>query len=107
MLTKRFVVDWIISLCQNATLTATPYDIIYTTVVPDHSATTVFPTSTPPIKRGPGFWKFNSSLIKENEFTDSLEEKISEFVNKFSYLQDKGLCWPKNLEFYRRVTQIL
>ena len=33
--------------------------------------------------RGPGFWKFNSSLLEEKEFTDDLTEKIPLFIEKY------------------------
>ena len=44
-------------------------------------------------KRGPGFWKFNNSLLKDDTFVKNLAEKIPEFKDKHTYLTDKGLYW--------------
>ena len=35
----------------------------------------------------------NNSLLKENESSNSHKDKIPDFINKYSYLQEKGLCW--------------
>ena len=44
-------------------------------------------------KRGPGFWKINNSLLKDDKFTSELKAKIPEFKAKHNYLEDKGLYW--------------
>ena len=44
-------------------------------------------------KRGPGFWKFNSSLLEDDEYTEKLMFKIPHFINKYQDLEDHGLLW--------------
>ena len=44
-------------------------------------------------KRGPGFWQFNNSLLKDDTFVKNHAEKIPEFKDKHAYLTDKGLYW--------------
>ena len=43
--------------------------------------------------RGPGFWKFNSSLLEDDEYTEKLMFKIPHFINKYQDLEDHGLLW--------------
>ena len=67
-------------------------DIIHATIS-DHSAITVNLQSKEYAKRGPGFWKFNNSLLKDDTFVKNLAEKIPEFKDKHAYLTEKGLYW--------------
>ena len=60
----------------------------------DHAAlilTICFNEETVP--RGPGYWKFNNSLLSDNEYTALLRSKIPEFVEKYKEVEDKGLFW--------------
>ena len=43
--------------------------------------------------RGPGFWKFNNSLLIDKEYVDLITAKIPEFVLKYHDVTDKGLLW--------------
>ena len=45
--------------------------------------------------RGPGFWKFNNSLLIDKEYLDLITAKIPEFVLKYHDIDvtDKGLLW--------------
>ena len=43
--------------------------------------------------RGLGFWKFNSSLLEDDEYTEKLMFKIPHFINKYQDLEDHGLLW--------------
>ena len=43
--------------------------------------------------RGPGFWKFNNSLLADKEYTDFITESIPIFVSKYEDLTDRGLFW--------------
>ena len=40
--------------------------------------------------RGPGFWKFNCSLLEDCDYTEKMARKILQFNE---YLDDKGLQW--------------
>ena len=41
--------------------------------------------------RGPGYWRFNNSLLSANEYVALLRSKIPEFVEKYKEVEDKGL----------------
>ena len=43
--------------------------------------------------RGPGFWKFNSSLLEDSDYTATMTEKIPQFIDKYKDLEDKRLLW--------------
>ena len=43
--------------------------------------------------RGPGFWKFNSSLLEDDEYTEKLMFKIPHFINNYQDLKDHGRLW--------------
>ena len=44
-------------------------------------------------KRGPGFWKFNNSLLTDSTYIELITKSIPEFVTKYLELEDKGLLW--------------
>ena len=43
--------------------------------------------------RGPGFWKFNCSLLEDCDYTEKMARKIPQFIESYEYLDDKGLLW--------------
>lgn len=43
--------------------------------------------------RGPGFWKFNNSLLEDAEYTNKLHENLDSFKNKYAEVDDLGLKW--------------
>ena len=60
----------------------------------DHSAvvlSTSFSEHEPP--RGPGFWKFNNSLLSDTKYVELLNFLIPEFAKKHHETEDKGLFW--------------
>ena len=61
----------------------------------DHSAVALsvyFNKSELP--RGPGFWKFNNSLLSDTtNYVDLLTFKIPMFAKKHEQVSDKGLYW--------------
>ena len=59
----------------------------------DHSAVSFVLQSKEYAKRGPGCWKINNSLLKDDNFTAELAAKIPEYKAKHNYLTDKGLYW--------------
>ena len=44
-------------------------------------------------KRGPGFWKFNNSLLTDKCYTEMIRKQISEFIDKYCNLNNKGLFY--------------
>ena len=59
----------------------------------DHSAVSFNIQSDDFIKRRPGFFKFNNSLLDVQCFVEGLSEKIPEYKQKYNYLKDKRLYW--------------
>ena len=42
---------------------------------------------------GPGYWRFNNSLLSDNEYITLLHSKIPKFVEKYKEVEGKGLFW--------------
>ena len=41
-------------------------------------------------QRGPGFWKFNNSLLTDKDYTEMISKKIPEFASKYHEVTDNG-----------------
>jgi len=70
----------------------------YVKIIPnifsDHSALSLSIISEEKeVKRGPGFWKFNNSLLTDKDYTELISQKIPEFASKYREVTDKGLLW--------------
>ena len=60
----------------------------------DHSAITLHLRSKELKQhKGPGFWKFNSSLLEDEVYINKLRENIILFKNKYFDIDDLGLQW--------------
>ena len=60
----------------------------------DHSAITLHLKSEDLKQdRGPGFWKFNNSLLQDSEYVTILQENIEDYKEKYSAIEDLGLKW--------------
>ena len=60
----------------------------------DHSAITLsMSLENNETKRGPGFWKFNNSLLTDKCYTEMITKQIPELISKYCNLNDKGLFW--------------
>ena len=60
----------------------------------DHSAVSLslsFHETSP--HRGPGFWKFNNSLLSDNYYVEKLSFLIPQAARKYQDVKDKGLFW--------------
>ena len=63
-------------------------------VFSDHSALSlVFTHCEKDANRGPGFWKYNNSLLIDKEYVHLITAKIPELVLKYHDVTDKGLLW--------------
>ena len=58
------------------------------------------------VKRGPGFWKFNNSLLTDKEYIELVTKSIPTFLSKHEDLTDKGLLWEM-IKMEIRATTIL
>ena len=59
----------------------------------DHSLLSLNITLNEPIKRGPGFWKFNTALLKDEVYIDYIKEIILDLKVQTLNIDDKGLRW--------------
>mgnify|MGYP001556512402 CR=1 FL=1 len=59
----------------------------------DHSLLHLQLTLNSSNKRGPGFWKFNASLLKDEIYIDYIKEIIAQLKEELSHMQNKGLKW--------------
>lgn len=44
-------------------------------------------------QRGSGFWKFNSNLLKDEDYISIVKSIIEEYRNEYDYVENKGLKW--------------
>ena len=67
-------------------------DIVSAGIIPsiksDHSAVTLLINS----EHGPSFWKFNSSLVNDNNYHDLLDTNIKSWLEEFKDV-DKCVLW--------------
>ena len=66
---------------------------IQTSIAPDHNMIILslsWPNENP---RGPGFWKFNNSLLEDKEYTTKILELYPQFREKYHYVNDQQLFW--------------
>ena len=43
--------------------------------------------------KGPGFWKFNTSLLSNEGYISLMEQKIPEWINENVSIEDKRVRW--------------
>ena len=59
----------------------------------DHCAITLSFSGVEDGIRGPSFWKFNSSLVKDQDYCDLLDENVKEWLKEFKEVVDKRVLW--------------
>ena len=59
----------------------------------DHAAVSFKVQSNDFVQRGPGFFKFNNSLLNDKCFVEGLKKKISEYKRKCNCLEGNRLYW--------------
>ena len=59
----------------------------------DHSAITLSINGIDDSKRGPSFWKFNCSLVNDNNCCDLLDTNIKSWLEEFKDVVDKRVLW--------------
>jgi exonuclease III len=59
----------------------------------DHSLIELsfFKSKTP--KRGPSFWQFNASLLRDNKYVEQIKKLYTDSVEKYKEVEDLGLKW--------------
>ena len=66
---------------------------IVPSITPDHSAVAI--TLKPGVEnqRGPGLWKFNSKLLNDEKFLESMKNCIKEAEIFYDYVNDARTKW--------------
>lgn len=60
----------------------------------DHSAVSIlFQSEVLTQKRGPGLWKFNTSLLEDSTYIASVREQLPHLKAEYNDLTDLGLKW--------------
>ena len=60
----------------------------------DHSAVTLHLETEDLLQpKAPGFWKFNNSLLDDEDFTSAIRESLPDFKDKYADLDYLGLKW--------------
>ena len=60
----------------------------------DHSAISLhLQTKIKQQNRGPGFWKFNNSLLRDEAYVNELRKNVNLYKAKYESIDDKGLKW--------------
>ena len=44
-------------------------------------------------RKGPGFWKFNNSLLKDEKYINKLRNNLDRYKDKYKDVEDQGLQW--------------
>ena len=84
----------VLSVCWHDSLQD---DIVSVDIMPsiksDHSAITLSINGIDDSKRGPSFWKFNCSLVNDNNYCDLLDTNIKSWLEEFKDVVDKRVLW--------------
>ncbi len=70
----------------------------------DHSCIALKISPLPRQERGPGYWKFNASLISDDNYVEKLNNSIKEWIEKYDHFVDKRLTWELLKYEIRRFT---
>ena len=67
---------------------------IVSSIRSDHSAVNIELSDIEQVPRGPGHWKLNTSLLKNEQFVSGMKEKIlSVLESDSSHIEDKRVLW--------------
>ena len=66
---------------------------IYPSIAPDHRAIYISLSWTTEKSRGPGLWKFNNTLLKDEHYVSKIRETYSRTRAFYSNLADARLLW--------------
>ena len=73
------------------------YDVHKTDIKPsiksDHSLINITFNISGTQKRGRGFWKFNTSLLKDSDYISRINECLKQCSTKYKDISDKNLVW--------------
>ena len=66
---------------------------IYPAIAPDHDAISISLSLPNLCPRGPGFWKFNNTLLNDEQYVSRVRDTYSQARNYYCHLTDKRLFW--------------
>ena len=66
---------------------------IQSSIAPDHRTVYLSLHWIKDTPRGPGFWKFNNALLKDDKYTKQIRKMYPELREKYTYIQDKRMFW--------------
>ena len=66
---------------------------IQSSIAPDHKLVCLSIQLKKLSTRGPGFWKFNNSLLKDEDYIERIQKSYPELQSKYSYIQDEQKLW--------------
>ena len=66
---------------------------IQPSIAPDHKLVCLSIQWEKLSTRGPGFWKFNNNLLKDEDYIERIRKSYPEFRSKYSYVQDEQILW--------------
>ena len=66
---------------------------IQTPIAPDHKIVCLSLKWDKEFTRGPGFWKFNNTLLKDENYIDRIQKLYPDLLRKYSNIQDEQLLW--------------
>jgi len=64
-----------------------------TAIKSDHSAIALSINGLDGNERGPSFWKFNSTLINDQEYSNLLRSEYKNWLEEFKEVNDKRVLW--------------
>ena len=70
----------------------------------DHSAIFLHFNSMDKPKHGPSFWKFNASLVNDDDFVALINESVPLWLEEFKDVIDKRLLWDLIKYRIRQIT---
>ena len=66
---------------------------IYPSIAPDHNAIYISLSWVNETPRGPGFWKFNNTLLKDENYVATVWETYTNTLRYYEQVSDKRLLW--------------
>ena len=66
---------------------------IHPSIAPDHWTISLSLQWTKEVPRGPGFWKFNNTLLNDDNYIQQIRRTYPETRAKYEYIQDKRTLW--------------
>ena len=66
---------------------------INVSIAPDHKAIYLCLSLPVTTSRGPGFWKFNNTLLDDEVYIAHIRELVPQMREKYTFVQDRQLFW--------------